>query len=160
MSCTFYNLPQGDKIMIESNCLNFCGINKDKPIIKNGVYEPLSKIPFHKMTSIVNRLILSNNKLFPELNQHIAVHYVNTAKNINIEDYVEPHIHQTQEINIILSDHHEGLTYEITLDLEKHIVSSPVIIMIPKFVKHSAKAIKGRGIYICIINENQYSVSN
>ena len=45
----------------------------------------------------------------------------------------------------------QKLKYEIQLDDETYKVTSPSTIFIPKGIKHKAKFISGKGIFVCII---------
>lgn len=127
-----------------------------KKFIKKGVNEPLSKIPFHGKAPIKRLSMLSKN-LIPESKTHVAVHFVNASKK-NIPDYSKLHKHSHDEINLILSEN-DKLTYEIQLDDEIYKVSSPSTVFIPKGLKHKAKAISGRGIFVCIILSSNYKSS-
>lgn len=116
--------------------------------ITKGVSEPLSKVPFHSAAPIKRLAMLGKNKI-PQANTHLAVHFVD-AKNKKILEYSKFHKHSTDEINLILSEN-EKLEYEIHLDNEVYTVTSPSTVYIPKGVKHKARAISGKGIFVCII---------
>jgi quercetin dioxygenase-like cupin family protein len=124
--------------------------------ITKGVNEPLSKIPFHGKASI-KRLSMLSKKLIPESNTHIAVHFVN-SKTKKISEYSKMHKHNFDEVNLILSEDNK-LIYEIEMDDEKYKVTSPSTIFIPKGVKHKAKIISGKGIFVCIILSANYKSS-
>ena len=115
--------------------------------IKKGVNESLSKVPFHSKVPI-KRLSMLSKKLIPRSNTHIAVHFVNSKK--KIPEYSILHKHNYDEINLILSERGK-LTYEIQLDDEVYKVTSPSTVFIPKGVRHKAKVISGKGIFLCII---------
>lgn len=127
-----------------------------KKYITKGVNEPLSKVPFHSKAPI-KRLSMLGKKNIPQANTHLAIHFVD-AKNKKIDDYCELHKHSADEINLILSEN-EKLTYEVQLDNEIYKVSSPTTIYIPKGVKHRAKVLSGKGIFVCIILSNNYKSS-
>ena len=116
--------------------------------ITKGVSEPLSQVPFHSAAPIKRLSMLGKNKI-PQANTHLAVHFVD-VKNKKIPEYSKLHKHPTDEINLILSEN-EKLEYEIHLDDEVYNVSSPATVYIPKGVKHKARAISGKGIFVCII---------
>ncbi len=128
-------------------------MGKYKKFIKRGITEPLDKVPFHKKASI-RRLSMLDKSLIPESNTHVAVHFVDTSK--KLPQYSQLHQHNYDEINLILSEHSK-LTYEIQLDHEKYTVSSPSTIFIPKGLQHSAQALSGSGIFVCIILSSNYS---
>ncbi len=115
--------------------------------IKKGVNEPLSKIPFHSKAPI-KRLSMLSKKLIPKSSTHIAVHFVNSKK--KIPEYSVLHKHSYDEINLILSDGRK-ITYEIQLEDEVYKVTSPSTVFIPKGVRHKARVISGKGIFVCII---------
>ena len=115
--------------------------------IKKGVNEPLSKVPFHSNAPI-KRLSMLSKKLIPKSSTHIAVHFVNSKK--KIPEYSVLHKHSHDEINLILSEGRK-ITYEIQLEDEVYKVTSPSAVFIPKGVKHKARVISGKGIFVCII---------
>ena len=122
-------------------------MNKYQKFIKKGVDEPLESVPFHGKAPI-KRLLMLGKSLVPQSDTHIAVHFVDASK--KLPEYSKMHKHNHDEINLILSEDSK-LTYEIQLDDESYKISSPSTIFIPKGLKHSAQAISGKGIFICII---------
>jgi len=116
--------------------------------IKKGVNEPLSKVPFHSKAPL-KRLSMLNKKLIPESSTHIAVHFVNSSQK-KIPEYSKLHKHSYDEINLILAEDSK-LTYEIQLGNEVYKVTSPSTVFIPTELKHKAKVISGKGIFVCII---------
>jgi len=116
--------------------------------IKKGVNEPLSKVPFHSKAPL-KRLSMLNKKLIPESSTHIAVHFVNSSQK-KIPEYSKLHKHSYDEINLILAEDSK-LTYEIQLGDEVYKVTSSSTVFIPKELKHKAKVISGKGIFVCII---------
>ncbi len=116
-------------------------------LIKKGVNEPLSKVPFHRKAPI-KRLSMLSKKLIPKSSTHIAVHFVNSKK--KIPEYSVLHKHRHDEINLILSEGGK-ITYEIQLEDEVYKVTSPSTVFIPKGVRHKARVISGKGIFVCII---------
>jgi len=115
--------------------------------IKKGVNESLSKVPFHTKAPI-KRLSMLSKKLIPKSSTHIAVHFVNSKK--KIPEYSVLHKHSHDEINLILSEKGK-ITYEIQLEDEVYKVTSPSTVFIPKGVRHKARVISGKGIFVCII---------
>ena len=124
-----------------------------KKYITKGVNEPLSKIPFHSKAPI-KRLSMLGKKKIPQANTHLAIHFVN-AKNKKIDEYSELHKHNADEINLILSENGK-LVYEVQLDDEIYKVSSPSSVFIPKGVKHKAKVLSGKGVFVCMILSKNY----
>ena len=127
-------------------------MGKYKKFIQKGIDEPLEQVPFHGNAPIRRLSMLSKN-LVNESDTHIAVHFVDATK--NLPKYSKSHKHNHDEINLILSEDSE-LRYEIHLEDEKYIVSSPSTIFIPKGMNHSAQAIAGKGIFVCIILSDDY----
>jgi len=127
-----------------------------KKYITKGINEPLSKVAFHNKAPI-KRVSMLGKKSIPDANTHLAVHFVDADKN-KIKEYSELHKHNADEINLILSQNGK-LKYEIQLDDEIYKVSSPATIFIPKGVKHKAKALSGKGIFVCIILAKNYKSS-
>jgi len=115
--------------------------------------QSLGKVPFHKKAPI-KRLSMLSKDLIDGSNTHIAVHFVDTFK--NLPKYSVLHKHNHDEINLILSETSK-LTYEIQLEDEIYKVTSPSTVFIPKGLKHNAQAISGRGIFVCIILSDDYS---
>jgi uncharacterized RmlC-like cupin family protein len=127
-------------------------VQKYKKFIKKGVIEQLENIPFHGKAPL-KRLSMLSKKLIPESNTHIAVHFVDSAKNLT--KYSQLHEHDRDEINLILSQDSK-ITYEIQLNDEVYKVTSPSTIFIPKGIKHRAQVLSGRGIFVCIILSDRY----
>ena len=128
-------------------------MKKYRKFIKKGVIESLDKVPFHSKAPI-KRLSMLSKSLIPQSNTHIAVHFVDASK--NLPKYSKLHKHNHDEVNLILSED-SPLTYEIKLEEESYEVNSPATIFIPKGIKHSAQAISGKGIFVCIILSNNYT---
>ena len=131
-------------------------MNHYKKFIKKGVSEQISKIPFHNYAPI-KRLSMLSKKRFPSSNTHIAVHFVN-GNHKKMLEYSQLHKHNADEINLIISENSK-LKYEIQLDDEVYNVSSPSTVFIPKGVKHKAKFISGKGVFVCIILAGKYTSS-
>ena len=131
-------------------------MKKYQKFIKKGVNEPLSKVPFHGKAPI-KRISMLSKKLIPKSNTHIAVHFINSTSK-KITDYSELHQHNFDELNLILSEKGK-LTYEIQMEDEIYKVTSPSTVFIPKGVKHKAKVISGKGIFVCIILSSNYKSS-
>lgn len=132
-------------------------------LIKKGLNQPLQNIPYH-MKAPLKRFLMQDDNTFPDLkkilpgsNFHIAVHIISRLPK-KVPEYVQYHAHNSDEINLILSEN-KKLTYEVFMDNEKYIVSSPSIVYIPKEVPHKMRAIKGKGIYVCIIQCKNYKSS-
>ena len=131
-------------------------MNRYKKFIKKGVSEQISKIPFHNYAPM-KRLSMLSKKRFPSSNTHVAVHFVN-GKHKKISEYSMLHKHSADEINLIVSENSK-LKYEIQLDDETYKVTSPSTVFIPKGIKHKAKFISGKGVFVCIILAGKYTSS-
>ena len=131
-------------------------MNKYRKFIKKGVIESLDKVPFHGKAPI-KRLLMLSKSLIPKSNIHIAVHFVDASN--DLPKYSKLHKHNHDEINLILSED-SSLTYEIQFEDESYEVTSPSTIFIPKGIKHSAQAISGKGIFVCMILSNKSDLSS
>ena len=131
-------------------------MNRYRKFIKKGVKETFSKIPFHTNVPI-KRLSMLSKKLVPTSNTHVAIHIVD-YKHKNLSAYSFLHKHNADEINLIISESNK-LKYEIQLDDEKYKVLSPSTVFIPKGVKHKARFLSGKGIFVCIILSGKYTTS-
>ena len=131
-------------------------MNRYKKFIKKGVSEQISKIPFH-IYAPIKRLSMLSKKRFPSSDTHVAVHFVN-GNHKKMSEYSLSHKHNADEINLIISENSK-LKYEIQLDDEIYKVSSPSTVFIPKGVKHKAKFISGKGVFVCIILSGKYTSS-
>ncbi len=127
-----------------------------RKFITKGINEPLHKIPFHGKAPI-KRISMLSKKSIPESKTHIAVHLVDASRK-KIPEYSKLHKHNTDEINLILSEKGK-LVYEVQLEDEIYKVTSPCTIFIPKGTRHRARALSGRGIFLCIIKSNNYKSS-
>ena len=105
----------------------------------------------------IKRLSMLSKKLVPTSNTHVAIHLVD-YKHKKLPEYSFLHKHNADEINLIISENNK-LKYEIQLDDEKYKVSSPSTVFIPKGVKHKARFLSGKGIFVCIILSGKYTTS-
>lgn len=133
-----------------------CLMRRYRKLISKGINEPLSKVPFHGRAKI-KRLAMLDKKRIPEAKIHTAVHFVDSIGK-KIPQYSKLHKHNADEVNLILSEDGK-LKYEIQLDGEIYKVTSPATIYIPKGIKHRAKVLSGKGIFVCIIMSNNYKSS-
>ncbi len=131
-------------------------MKKFQKYIKKGVTESMAKIPFHGKAPI-KRLLMLDKTSVPGSNAHVAVHFIKDLPK-KIPKYSELHKHNCNEINLILSEDNK-LVYKIQFEDEIYEVSSPATIFIPKGVKHSAEALSGKGIFICIVLQGDYNAS-
>jgi len=103
--------------------------------------ESLATVLFHQSAQGIERW---KSVGFPV---HLAVHVID-ANRVADTEYVQPHTHDADEINILIGD---GLCYRVQLGEEIHEVESPASIWIPRGLLHATNHAKGMGYYICII---------
>jgi len=131
-------------------------MNHYKKFVKKGVRESFSKIPFH-IDVPIKRLSMLSKKLVPTSNTHVAINLVD-YKLKKLPEYSFLYKHNVDEITLIISENNK-LKYEIQLDDEKYKVSSPSTVFIPKGIKHKARFLSGKGIFVCIILSGKYTTS-
>lgn len=115
--------------------------------------EPRIHLPHHGALPY-ERLELVSNKFFPGSDIHIAVHYVEDAKNQK-HSYAEVHDHNVDEINLILSTGEEPLTYRILTHDSEFEVEGPAAVYIDRGTPHAAEALSGSGIFVCIVRKGK-----
>ena len=71
-----------------------------------------------------------------------------------VRKYCEPHRHDVDEINILLSQGH--LLYDIRLGDERYEVEAPASVYIPAGLVHSANVIEGSGFFVAVIASARY----
>lgn len=124
------------------------------PKIVEGILEPLDKIKYHNSMEYLTRFIFKGiNGL------HIASHNIDIPNEIEISDYTSPHKHNADELNMILSQNQGGLKYEIVIDGISSLVNSNSVVYIPHNTLHSAKAVSGSGIFLCVLFSEEYNQS-
>ena len=120
-----------------------------------GIRRSLSQVPFHRQMGFIDRYVLLDNGIHPASDMYIVAHRV-TIENENLIAYTELHQHTEQEVNLVVSAEPGGLTYEFLIDQTRRIITSPATVVIPPNTAHAAKALSGRGWYVCIINAGHY----
>jgi quercetin dioxygenase-like cupin family protein len=145
-------------ITSEIECGNWLPpLTSAQSLISRGRLEALHFVPFHANGDApVSRRVLAGAGVHESIGKHIVSHEI---RNVPPErrSYCEPHVHDCDEINILLSDSH--LSYEIRLGDEVFIVNAPATIHIPAGVVHSANVIEGSGFYIAIVDTAKYDAS-
>lgn len=113
--------------------------------------QPLDRVPFHKKPGFkLTRFVL------PKIaGAKTSVHIIKFAK--KGEDYCRPHKHSFGEINRLVAAPKGGLVYKIMLGKKTFSVKAPARIGIPAGTMHSANAIKGSGLFICVRLEGKGS---
>ena len=115
-----------------------------------GIEDNLDKISGHKNIEGIIRHSFWDKYDIPGKSFHVASHLVlENYKSKELWQYTKNHIHEYDEIDIIISLDDE-LSYKYELDNKEKIISSPTLIYIPAGVNHRAEVIRGTGIFICI----------
>lgn len=131
----------------DSNAENIHGTGKAKIRSKPGILQV--HLPHHRPIPFP-RYVLVSDELFPGCGIHAAAHFVTSAEFGKQDHYAEPHVHDADEINLVLGNEGE-LTYVIRTDSERYEVTSPAGVYIPKGVPHAAEASRGSGVFVCIV---------
>ena len=106
--------------------------------------------PCSSGSAFLERFLLMNKGLLDNAPFHIAVHIIKDLDSPP-EPYAQIHSHPAcDEIGLIIAPKDE-LEYEIVLNGKENRVKSPAAVFIPAGTHHRARAIKGRGAYVCII---------
>ncbi len=121
---------------------------------------PTSEIPYHYDTAPGVRRVFLEKKLFPDTEAYVIVR---TAADVSPDQpgYIDSHAHNVASIYLFLGDG-EGLTglrAEVTLDGERHEVSSPATVYIPAGIVHSSRLTRGAGHFCHIILSGDYADS-
>jgi len=105
-------------------------------------------------TPFLDRYILLNKEKCDDAPMHIAVHLVTSLADAP-PPYVHAHAHPScDEIGLVIGQP-DALEYEIILDENVHTVGSPGSIFIPAGTVHRATALRGSGVYVCIVMDPQ-----
>lgn len=129
---------------------------KYEKYITKGVVSPLHKVQFHGHAPLKRRVMLEK-KSIKEEGIKIVVHEISKLPK-EINSYCEPHKHDCDEINIILSEDN-SLTYSVVLGDEKYKVKAPATIYIPAGLSHCAEVLSGKGAFVAIILTGNYKAS-
>jgi O-methyltransferase domain/Dimerisation domain len=132
-------------------------VNSMDHLISRGRIEALHVVPFHgNGTAPVSRRVLAGAGVHETVGKHIVCHEICNVP-ADRRSYCEPHVHDCDEINILLSDSY--LLYEIRLGDEVFVVNAPATIRIPAGVVHSANVIAGKGFYMAMLDTANYKAS-
>lgn len=127
-------------------------------VIASGVVSDISAIAFHGSAPLL-RIMLAGKGMLEECQKHIAAHIIDTVESAP-RKYCLPHRHNCGEINLVLSlTELTELTYQIQLGSETFIVKSPASIFIPAGVLHSANVLSGSGVFVVIVDTDDYDSS-
>ncbi len=111
-------------------------------LIHHNVPSPLSSIAHHHDVDCIERFFADTYPL------HLAIHKVTSAA--NVARYTELHCHDVPEINIVVGDERDELTYEIQLEDETFCVAANSTVWIPAGMMHAANVLSGSGYFIAI----------
>lgn len=89
--------------------------------------------------------------LVPEADVVVLVHDVKKVPP-NFKPYVEPHTHEVSQLYNLIGE----LTFEATLDGERHEVTAPASIFIPAGVKHTIRPLRGSGYVVVVLRSGKY----
>ena len=96
------------------------------------------------------RFLLINGEILKNAPLHIAVHMIKDLDTAP-DPYVKMHCHpDVDEIGLIIAPKDE-LEYEIILDGKQNRIKSPATVYIPAGTYHRARAVCGKGAYVCIL---------
>ena len=129
-------------------------MKKPEPLILSGFPQELgyTEIGFQSNShkGLIERFLLMNSFIMDKAPMHIAVHLI---KDIDTppEPYTQIHCHpDCDEIGLIVAPKDE-LEYEIILNGKENRIKSPAAVYIPAGTYHRARALFGKGAYVCII---------
>ncbi|WP_459480609.1 hypothetical protein [Clostridium saccharoperbutylacetonicum] len=118
---------------------------KYEHLVINNKNIPLSAVAFHNDVACIERYFAEGFPL------HLAIHKVSNAE--NVEKYTDSHVHDVDELNIIIPGD-EGMEYLIQLGDEEYNIKTNTSILIPKGLAHAANIVKGSGYYIAVRLDN------
>ena len=125
-------------------------------LISRGRVEALDFVPFHANGAApVNRRVLAGAGVHENLGKHIVSHEIFNVPAAR-RSYCEPHVHDCDDINILLSESY--LSTQIRLGDEVFVVNAPATIRILRGGS-SANVIEGTGFYIAIVDTANYKAS-
>jgi len=116
-----------------------------------------SELPYHNDLAPGKRRVFLEKKLFPDSDLYVMVR---TANQVTTDQpkYVDAHAHNVSSVYVFLGTGGdlEGLTAEVVLDGEFHLVASPATVFIPKGVVHSYRLIEGSGHFSHMVLKGDY----
>lgn len=118
-------------------------IDETQQLIYHQHPAPLSSVPHHQDVACIERFF---SEAFP---LHLAIHRVEDALPDQERRYTDAHIHEVDEINIIIGEK-DGLEYEIQLGDERFQVKSNASVYIPAGLPHSANVLSGSGYFLAL----------
>ena len=107
------------------------------------------------MNGIGPLMAFLNTDMIAEADLNIFIHHID-VKNPPGPDYVEVHAHDVSQAYVFPLP---GITFEVTLGDEVHVVDSPATVFIPPRLRHTVKIIEGSGIEVSIVRNEKYEES-
>ena len=94
------------------------------------------------------------SSLVPEADMYFVLRYV---KNVppDFKPYVEPHKHEVSQFYAFIGD----ITYEVTLEGERHEVTGPAAVFIPAGMAHTIHPLRGSGYVAIVTRAGKYEAS-
>lgn len=118
--------------------------------VVRGIPESLGCVPGHTAVQGIERFQLLDGSFLGGAFPHCAVHIISERFMPEAAwHYTQPHVHDTDEVNLILSPN-GCLRYRYEIDGSMEIVDSPSCVFIPAGTPHRMEAAGGTGIFICI----------
>ena len=95
-----------------------------------------------------------DSSLVPEADMRFVVRHI---KNVppDFKPYVELHKHEASQLYALIGD----LTYEVTLEDERHEVTGPAAVFIPAGMTHSLCPLRGSGYIVTVVRAGKYEAS-
>lgn len=119
-----------------------------------------SELSYHTDDAPGIRRVFIEEKMMPESDCYVMLR---TATGVQADQpkYVDSHAHNVSSVYIFFGVEKDlgGLTAEVILDGEKHIVTSPATVFIPKGVIHSYRLIGGNGYFLHTVLKGNYEES-
>ena len=105
------------------------------------------KIPF-------KREVFASAEMFENCGMHVAVHHVDLSGEDGRERYSRLHIHEVDEINLLVSlSLTRPLRYRFVVGSEEFELTGSHSVFIPAGTVHSADAVSGRGLFVCLVSQ-------
>jgi len=119
----------------------------------------LEDIPAHHDAARVREelgtpYIYMARSLVPEADMYFVLRHI---KNVppDFKPYVKPHKHDVSHFYAIIGE----LTYEVTLEDERHEVTGPASIFIPAGMTHTIRPLRGSGYIAIVMRAGEYEVT-
>jgi 2-isopropylmalate synthase len=119
-----------------------------------------SDLSYHTDDAPGVRRVFVEDRLLPEADCYVMLR---TAHDVQPDQpkYVDAHAHNVSSIYLFFGNTPDlgGLTAEVILDGEKHVVHAPASVFIPKGVVHSYRLTGGSGYFLHTVMKGDYEAS-